>query len=255
MMAKTENKKIELITNESEDLDSDSDFEAVNLDQEIFLNPFHTVGLWTKELLDDVLATVKPDSHDRGCRNEKFILNPISFSKGSYHSQTVRVDHVMIPYSKENGYGQKYLYICLSSVLEEFITNAFQAKYLNIKPAKFQGREGEWWKTIYDFKDVFQVINKRQKSTPVSIRKIMRHTRKGVRANLVLEFSLCTRTDGAYWNNKMETTILVKAKTGYVTSIGVNIKPPTPLGSVPGKPMLQDTASDEILIYLGKFSL
>ncbi|POS83726.1 hypothetical protein EPUL_005146 [Erysiphe pulchra] len=256
-MAKSQNEKAELIIFEGEEFDSDSEFEVKNLDQEIFLNPFHIVGIWTKKLLEGASAEsmLKSNVNCYKTQNQKFIAAPIKFSKGSYSSQNIRVDDVMIPYSNENGYGQKYLYICLSNVLEKFITSTFETSYVNLKTAKFQGNEGEWWKTIYDIKDSFHVINKRQKSTPVSIRKIMRRTKKGLRANLILEFSLSTRTNGDNWSCRMETTILVKVISGYITSIGVDIEPPTPIGSVPGKPMPRDTASENILTNLEKFRI
>ncbi|RKF64275.1 hypothetical protein OnM2_020105 [Erysiphe neolycopersici] len=251
---KNKNKKVKPIICEGEEFDSDSEFEVVNLDREIFLNPFHLVGIWTKKQLEGISieSTLGSALDQSQSTKQKFIEAPIRFSNEFYNSQTIRVDDVMIPCSKENGYGQEYLYICLSHDLEKILTSTFETRFKNLKPAKFEGKEGEWWKTIFGIKDVFHVIKKRQKSTPISIRKIMRCTQKGVRANLVLEFSLCTRTDEKGWNWKFETTILVKAKSGYVTSIDVDIEPPTPLGSIPGKPMLKDIASDEDLNNFSK---
>ncbi|RKF63895.1 hypothetical protein OnM2_022022 [Erysiphe neolycopersici] len=251
-------KDCELTTDE--DQDSTSDGEMISLEEEISLNPFEMVGMWTQSSLSTVavfFSSFYDTTHEmkkRKSPNTKYWKSSIEFAKGSYCSNTIRIDDVIIPYSPESEYGERHLYLCLPGTLTTLFKKAGSTYKINIQETKLKGKPGEWWKTTYDVGDVFQVIDSNLKSTPVSLIDVMNYTKKGVRANLRLEFFCRAVVEGPKnFDNNAEISILVKILSGFITSIGVDAERPVPCGSIKGKPLQKDTASDDIIKLLNRF--
>ncbi|KAI6244586.1 hypothetical protein HI914_07470 [Erysiphe necator] len=237
-----------------------SDGEMISLEEEISLNPFELIGIWTQSSLSTVAAFFSPfydtthEMNKRKSPNTKYWKSSIEFAKGSYRSSTIRIDDVIIPYSPENEYGEKHLYLCLPATLATLFKKAGSTYNINVQETKLRGKPGEWWKTTYDIGNVFQVIDKNLKSTPVSLIDIMNYTKKGVRANLRLEFFSRAVVEGPRnFDNNAEISIIVRILAGFITSIGVDIERPVPCGSIRGKPLPKDTASDDIIKILSQF--
>lgn len=242
------------------DQDSTSDGEMISFEEDISLNPFEIVGIWTQSSLSTVAAFFSPfydTTHEmkkRKSPNTKYWKSSIEFAKGSYRSNTIRIDDVIIPYSPENEYGERHLYLCLPGTLTTLFKKAGSTYNINVQETKLKGKPGEWWKTTYDIGNVFQVIDRNLKSTPVSLIDIMNYTKKGVRANLRLEFFCRAVVEGPRnFDNNAEISILVKILSGFITSIGVDAERPVPCGSIKGKPLPKDAASDDIIKLLKQF--
>ncbi|POS82897.1 hypothetical protein EPUL_006561 [Erysiphe pulchra] len=249
---------IELILDK--DQDNTSDGEMISLEEEISLNPFEIVGIWTQNSLSTVAAFFSPfqdTTHQmkkRKSPNTKYWKSSIEFAKGTYRSNTIRIDEVIIPYSPENDYGDRHLYLCLPGTLTTLFKKAASIYKINVQETKLKGKPGEWWKTTYDVGDVFQVIDRNLKSTPVSLIDILNYTKKGVRANLRLEFFCRAVIEGPRdFDDNAEISIIVKILSGFITSIGVEAERPVPCGTIKGKPLPKDAASDDIINLLSQF--
>ncbi|POS84126.1 hypothetical protein EPUL_005077, partial [Erysiphe pulchra] len=240
-----------IVTTNKKNVDT-LDKKAVNLEQEISINPFDLIGSWDNRAIEDILVTFSEMelTHDivgKSQPSDQYWSSSIELSKACYRSKIMRIDNVSIPYSSEKEYGHNYIYICLPEIIEKLIKTNAAKKFKNVVGSKYHGEAGEWWKPAYKIKGVFKATDKNQIHMPVSVEKILNYTKMGVRANLLIEFSI-KRTIFS-----MENVILVKIISAFITAIGVDIKPPTPLGIIPGQPMPQDIISDDIMKKLKEF--
>lgn len=229
-----------MLASSSEEESCASDNNEVDLEEEISISPFHKIGSWDKETLANVCVQFL--KVPKICGN--FEIHPINFKNGLYSSDTLKINNVSIPFSSDKGYGHDYIYICLPDVIEELVKTNAARKFPNLIASKYYGEAGEWWKPAYDIKGVFKVADKNLICTPVSLEKILNHTKMGVRANIQAEFSVKRRLFS------VENIIKVKILNAFITSTDVDAKLPTPVGIIPGQPMPQDITSDDTMKIL-----
>ncbi|RKF63355.1 hypothetical protein OnM2_026067 [Erysiphe neolycopersici] len=223
-----------------------SDMNAVDLEHEMSISPFDLIGSWNKKTTEDILVTFsdKELTHEivgNDLPSDQYWSSSIELTKEFYRSKTIRIDNVSIPYSSERGYSHNYIYICLPDIIEKLIKTNAAKKFKNIVGSKYHGEAGEWWKLAYKIAGVFKAIDENQICTPISVEKIMNFSKKGDRANVFVEFSIKRSIFS------VENIIMVKILSGFITSVGVDIKPPTPLGIIPAQPLPQDITSDDIM--------